>query len=274
MPKVIMVDSGVMTEPVKILPRLTAFDTTQMITTGVMTDDGEEHYAESPVSVVTANRPGSMQSAIGSYGQRAPASWPIDELPESRPISMIYSDAGAQHDPDMEQKLAQFPAPPSMLPPILPPTLSMSSIASEVVEPREEIEVPQVPATLSFTPLSNQSVEPLAEPEIPPPALSLSSIKVEDLTPRVEPEAPLPDLTMTSIISEHLEPRAEPIAPPPALALSAIAAEHLEPLAEPEIPPPKLSMSGIVAHSLAPKAEPLADLSLTEIATEQVEPIA
>ncbi|CAJ0548291.1 Ff.00g050450.m01.CDS01 [Fusarium sp. VM40] len=273
-PKVIMVDSGVMTEPVKIVPRLTAFDTTQMITTGVMTDDGEEHYAESPVSVVTANRPGSMQSAIGSYGQRAPASWPIDELPESRPTSMIYSDAGAQHDPDMEQKLAQFPAPPSMLPPILPPTLSMSSIASEVVEPREEIEVPQVPAALSFTPLSNQSVEPLAEPETPPPALSLSLIKAEDLTPRAEPEAPLPDLTMTSIISEHLEPRAEPIIPPPALALSAIAAEHLEPLAEPEIPLPELSMSGIVAHSLEPKAEPLADLSLTEIATEQVEPIA
>ncbi|KAF5000894.1 hypothetical protein FGRMN_1503 [Fusarium graminum] len=277
LPKVIMVDSGVMTEPVKIVPRLSAFDTTRTVSTGVMTDDGEEHFAESPVSVVTANRPGSMQSAIGSYGQRAPFSWPIDESSESRPISMIYSDAGAQHDPDMEQKLAQFPAPPSMLTPILPPTLSMSSITSEDIVPQEEIEVPQAPPALSFTPLSNQSVEPLAEPVTPPPALSLSSIKAEDLTPRAEPEVRLPDLSMTSIISEQLEPRAEPVVLPPALALSAIAAEHLEPRAEPEIPPPELSMYGVAVEQVEPIAEPeipAPALCFSTITAESIDPIA
>ncbi|RGP62453.1 putative ami1 [Fusarium longipes] len=255
LPKVIMVDTGVMTDPVKIVPRLAGFESVQMVTTGVMTEDGEEHFAESPVSVVTANRPASMQSAIGPLGQRAPPSWPVDyAFAGSRPVSMAYSDAGAQHDPDMEEKLAQFPAPPSMLSPILPPILSMSSIASEDVEPREEVETPQTPLALTFTPLSNQSIEPLAEPE-----------------------SPLPDLTMTSITSEELEPRDEPVVPPPALSLSTIAVEHLEPRAEPETPAPKLSMSTIAAHSLEPKAEPelpLPDLSLTTIVTEEVEPIA
>ncbi|WXC59373.1 hypothetical protein SNK03_005247 [Fusarium graminearum] len=254
LPKVIMVDTGVMTEPVKIVPRLSGFQSAQTASSGSMTEDGEESFAESPISVMTANRPGSMQSAIGPLSQRGPASWPVDfAFGGSRPVSMAYSDAGAQHDPDMEEKLAQFPAPPSMLAPILPPILSMSSIASEDVEPREEVEVPPTPLALTFTPLSNQSVEPLAEPEIP-----------------------LPDLTMTSIISEELEPRAEPVVLPPALSLSTIAAEHLEPRAEPETPAPKLSMSAIAAHSLEPKAEPeapLPDLSLTNIITEEVEPI-
>ncbi|KAF4966015.1 hypothetical protein FSARC_6215, partial [Fusarium sarcochroum] len=277
MPKVIMVDSGVMTDPVKIVPRLTGIDTPQMVTTGVMTED-EESMTGSPVSVVAANRPASMASVVGPSGDRAVASWPLDDThADSRPVSMVYSDAGAQHDPDMEQKLAQFPAPPTMLPPILPPTLSMSSITSEDIEPREEIEDSPTPPALSFTPLSNQSIEPLPEPEIPFPALTFSSIKTEDLTPLAEPEIPLADLTMTSIISEQLEPRAEPVVLPPALSLSTIAAEHLEPRAELEIPPPELSLSGIVAHSLEPKAEPeapLPDLSLTNIVTEQVEPVA
>ncbi|RBR06312.1 uncharacterized protein FIESC28_11114 [Fusarium coffeatum] len=255
LPKVIMVDTGVMTEPVKIVPRLAGFDSSQMVTTGVMTEDGEEHFAESPVSVVTANRPASMQSAIGPASQRAPPSWPVDyAFTGSRPVSMAYSDAGAQHDPDMEEKLAQFPAPPSMLSPILPPILSMSSIASEGVEPREEIETPTTPLALSFTPLSNQSVEPLAEPEVP-----------------------LPDLTITSIISEHLEPRAEPVVLPPALSISTIAAEHLEPRAEPEMPLPDLSMTTIVAQQVEPLAEPEAPaptLSLSAISASSVDPIA
>ncbi|KAF4468646.1 Anucleate primary sterigmata A [Fusarium albosuccineum] len=278
LPKVIMVDSGVMTDPVKIIPRLAGFDIPQMVTTGTGTEDDEESMSASPVSVVPAYRRTSMVSVIRPSGDRATPSWSLeDHLAGSRPVSMAYSDAGAQHDPDMEEKLAQFPAPPTMLPPILPPTLSMSSITSEDIEPREEIEEPPTPPALTFTPLSNQSIEPLPEPESPLPILSFSSIKTEDLTPRAEPEIPPPDLSMSSILSEHLEPRAEPATPPPALSLSNIAAEHLEPLAEPEIPPPDLSLSMILAESLEPKAEPVTpppNLSLTNIITEQVEPIA
>lgn len=284
LPKVIMVDTGVMTDPVKIVPRLTVFDT-QSVTTGVMTEDGDEHFAESPVSVVTANRPGSMQSAIGPASQRAPPSWPVDyAFTGSRPVSMAYSDAGAQHDPDMEEKLAQFPAPPSMLSPILPPTLSMSSIASEGVEPREEVEVPPTPIALTFTPLSNQSVEPLAEPEGPLPDLSMTSIISEQLEPRAEPTVLPPALTLSTIAAEHLEPRAEPETPAPKLSMSAIAAHSLEPKAEPEVPPPTLSLSFISANSVEPIAEPPVEpvmfmppppaLSMSSIAREHVEPVA
>ncbi|KAF4980276.1 hypothetical protein FZEAL_3688 [Fusarium zealandicum] len=275
LPKVVMVDSGVMTDPIKIVPML---ETPQMVTTGIMTEEDEESMSASPVSVVTANRPPSMASVVGPSGDRAIPSWMLDNhLMGSRPLSMAYSDAGAQHDPDMEEKLAQFPAPPNMLPPILPPTLSMSSITSEDIEPREELEVSPTPPALSFTPLSNQSIEPLPEPESPLPILSFSPIKAENLTPRAEPESPLVELSMTSIISENLEPRAEPLPLPPALSLSTIAAEHLEPRAEPKIPLPDLSLSTIVAQSLEPKAEPeapLPDLSLATIMAQQLEPVA
>ncbi|KAM5367638.1 hypothetical protein ACJZ2D_009919 [Fusarium nematophilum] len=273
LPKAVMVDSGAMTDPVKIVPRLDGYETPQMVTASSMTKEGEESIPASPVSVVEANRPTSMSSVVGPS-----TSWSFeDQVSSSRPVSMSYSDAGAQHDPDMEEKLAQFPAPPSMLIPILPPTLSMSSIASEGIEPIEEIEEPPTPPALTFTPLSNQSIEPLPEPESPLPTLSFSSIKAEDLTPRAEPEIASPDLAMSLIISEHLEPRAEPEVPPPTLSLSTIVVEDLQPVAEPEISPPDLSLSTIVAESLEPKAEPetpLPDLSLTSIVIEHVEPIA
>ncbi|KAI8722502.1 PH domain-containing protein [Fusarium sp. LHS14.1] len=277
LPKVTMVDSGSMTDPISILTTFQGAETPRMITTGVMTED-EESIPASPISVVVVPRPTSLGSVVDHSEVRSVISWTHeDHLDNSRPISMSYSDAGAQHDPDMEEKLALFPAPPTMLPPILPPTLSMSSIASEDVEPREEVEVPPTPPTLTFTPLSNQSVEPLPEPEIPLPTLSFSSIKAEDLTPRAEPEAPLPDLSLTTIITEQVEPIAEPETPIPELSFTNIVTEQVEPIAEPEAPLPDLSLTAILTEHVEPIAEPEIPppvLSLTSIATEQVEPIA
>ncbi|KAL2689346.1 hypothetical protein Neosp_003399 [[Neocosmospora] mangrovei] len=277
LPKVTMVDSGSMTDPISILTTFQGAETPRMITTGVMTED-EESIPASPISVVVVPRPTSLGSVVDHSEVRSVISWTHeDHLDNSRPISMSYSDAGAQHDPDMEEKLALFPAPPTMLPPILPPTLSMSSIASEDVEPREEVEVPPTPPTLTFTPLSNQSVEPLPEPEIPLPTLSFSSIKAEDLTPRAEPEAPLPDLSLTTIITEQVEPIAEPETPVPELSYTNIVTEQVEPIAEPEAPLPDLSLAAILTEHVEPIAEPETPppvLSLTSIVTEQVEPIA
>ncbi|EEU47084.1 uncharacterized protein NECHADRAFT_36716 [Fusarium vanettenii 77-13-4] len=285
LPKVTMVDSGSMTDPISILTTFEGAETPRMITTGVMTED-EESIPASPISVVVVPRPTSLGSVVDHSEVRSVISWTHeDHLDNSRPISMSYSDAGAQHDPDMEEKLALFPAPPTMLPPILPPTLSMSSIASEDIEPREEVEVPPTPPALTFTPLSNQSVEPLPEPEIPLPTLSFSSIKAEDLTPRAEPEAPLPDLSLTTIVTEQVEPIAEPETPVPELSFTNIITEQVEPIAEPEAPLPDLSLTAILTeHSVEPIAEPPVEpvmfippppaLSMSEIVGEHVEPIA
>ncbi|KAF5562012.1 Anucleate primary sterigmata A [Fusarium phyllophilum] len=305
MPKVIMVDSGMMTEPVKIVPRLSGLGTSQMSTTGAMTDDGDEHFAESPVSVVAAIRRASMHSSIGPSGDRDRRipSWAYDSLADSRPISMVYSDAGAQHDPDMEKNLALFPAPPSMLP-ILPPILTMSSIASEKVEPVLEPEVVPTPPALTFTTLSNQSVEPASEPESPipdltmtsitsqelepraepvilPPALSLSGIVAHSLEPKAEPEVPLPNLSMTTIVNEQVEPIAEPEIPAPALSLSSISTEIIDPIAEPPMepvmfmpPPPALSMSSIIGEHVEPIAHKNPELSISNIRGENIEPIS
>lgn len=300
LPKVIMVDSGVMTDPVRFAPNLRHINTSAMVDSGTGTDAQEDSLPGSPISVIAGGRPMSMDSVIGPSGNRA--LWPNiheDDYDSSRPLSAVYSDAGAQHDPDMEEKLAQFPAPPGMLHPILPPppTLSLSQIASEDIEPQEEI---TVTPTLSITSIWNESLEPQAEPETPPPELSMSSILAENLEPLAEPEIPPPELGFSSIVIEDLEPVAEPETPPPALSLSTIVAENLEPLAEPEIlppplsmstilaenlepvaepeiPPPKLDFSGIFAENLEPRAEPevpLPALTLTSILAEDLEPVA
>ncbi|CZR41852.1 putative AMI1 protein [Fusarium proliferatum ET1] len=305
MPKVIMVDSGMMTEPVKIVPRLSGLGTSQMSTTGAMTDDGDEHFAESPVSVVAAIRRASMHSSIGPSGDRDRRipSWAYDSLADSRPVSMTYSDAGAQHDPDMEKNLALFPAPPSMLR-ILPPNLTMSSIESEEVEPVLEPEVVPIPPALTFTALSNQSVEPvsepgspvpdltmtsiisqdlepLAEPVVLPPALSLSGIMAHSLEPKAEPEVPPPDLSMTTFATEQVEPIVEPEIPAPALSLSSISTEIVDPIAEPPVepvmfmpPPPALSMSSIIGEHVEPVAPKNPELSISNIRGENIEPIS
>ncbi|KAH6874958.1 hypothetical protein B0T10DRAFT_414734 [Thelonectria olida] len=278
-PRVVMVDSGVMTEPVDIAPARSGIQTPPPIQSGLAPEGHDESLPASPVSVVAAARSASMSSVVDTSGERH-VSWPIDELiSSSRPVSMSYSDAGAQHDPDMEEKLAQFPAPPR-LSPILPPTLSISSISSEDIEPREE-----APPSLSMVSISNQSVEPVAEPEVPPPDLSLTSIIVEHLEPVAEPEVPPPDLSLTSIVVEHLEPVAEPEIPSPALSLSTILGQHVQPIAEPEVLPPALSLSTVFGeHAVEPVADPEIlpvvvvppppSLSMSEIQREHVEPVA
>ncbi|TPX14870.1 uncharacterized protein E0L32_004979 [Thyridium curvatum] len=286
LPRAVMVDSGTMTEPVEL-----------------------RSLEERPLSAVSYAAAGTNPAAT---------SW-LDVMStrdgeRSRPLSMLsYSDAGAQHDPDMEEKLAQFPSPPSsrlglVRTPILPPpqTLGMSNIASEHVEPRA-----QPPPALGLSRILGEHVEPVSEPEAPPPAppaLSLSTISGQHVEPMAEPEPPLPappQLAFAPIHAEHVEPRAEPEAPAPApaLSLSTIRGEHVAPVAEPETPKsvaplaaaaaaaaaavaavePALSVSAIHAQSLEPVAEPPAEvpappappaLTLASIRGEHVEPQA
>ncbi|KAJ4132763.1 hypothetical protein NW754_015577 [Fusarium falciforme] len=292
LPKVIMVDSGSMTDPINILTRFEGAETPRMVTTGVMTED-EESIPASPVSVVVVPRPTSLGSVVDHSEVRSVISWTHeDHLDNSRPISMSYSDAGAQHDPDMEEKLALFPAPPDHatayptpdlehsiepLPePESPlPTLSFSSIKAEDLTPRAEPEEPL--PDLSLTTIVTEQVEPIAEPETPAPELSFTTIINEQVEPIAEPEAPLPDLSLTAIVTEHVEPIAEPDTPPPELSLTSIVTEQVEPIAEPEVPLPDLSLATIMAQELEPVAEPevpLPELTMTTVMSETVEPIA
>lgn len=296
LPKVIMVDTGVMTDPIHILS-----DTFSMT-------DSQELRPPSLLSVTNMTRPASMESVIQRPDYRGSTTWRssrgIDDVDLTRPMSTFsYSDAGAQVE-DMDEKLAQFPVPPTSAPRTIssvPSSLNLSFIVAEHVEPQEEFqEPPPTPPTLKLTAILTEDVEPIMEPETPPPALRLSVILAEDLEPRAEPEIPPPLLSFSSITAEDLEPRAEPeiplptltmsnittqdsapieepvVAPPP-LSFSNIAAEGLEPRAEPEIPPPTLSFSSIATEGLEPRAEPeipLPSLSLSHIFAEGLEPRA
>ncbi|KAI8219144.1 PH domain-containing protein [Colletotrichum sp. SAR 10_86] len=273
-------DTSGMTDPVKrpAAPR------PAMVDSGMMTEPMVRSPPMSPVSVVHDDRD------IPSLGSLVAANQISDGL-KSRPLSTIsYSDAGAQYD--MDEKLAQFPMPPSpnkqfVLPPL--PELSMSSIDIQDIEPVVEPETPlPAPAPLTMTSI------PIAEPEavVPTPDLTMSALVSEDIEPKAEPEpeavravpapipvptpAPAPILSLSSIASEHVEPKAEPevVQETPVLSLSALYAHNLEPRAEPAVLPPALTLSSIVAENVEPKAEPeiVLQLAFSSIAAENIEP--
>ena len=285
----IMIDSGMMTEPVDIR-------SVSATANGERGPVDDEDFAASPRSVDFSERPMSMESLV------APR-WLGDEHRDgelSRPLSGIsYSDASVQHEWDMRSKLAEFPLPPPTLsvssiqtqfieprhepdsPPSLPP-LSVSSILSEQTEPVAEL---VAPPTLSVASLISEHVEPVAEPEAPlpkPPTLSVASLIFEHVEPVAEPEAPLPTppaLSLASLISEHVEPVVEPEPPlpePPALSVPVILSQHVEPISEPEplVPePPTLSIPVIVAQDIEPALPTPATLSFSTVCAEQVEPV-
>ena len=307
LPRVIMVDSGMMTEPVQI---------------GPISAGREEDQVASPVSVIFGERPMSMESVIG----------PRDSF--SRPLSSIsYSDASVQNDADFEAKLAQFPSPPTSPPrlglpnkPILSPPekLSTSHIHLEDIEPYD---VPSSPPSLGMSSVLTADSLPLLEPEEPTPKPSLqhvasfvsqhvepehvaepdpveykaSRLSVTDAEPVVEPEpappAP-PALHMPSLVFSDVAPEAteSPVLQPKNWKLSTIYEVPLEPLEQPAaeqesdrlavVPVPELlplvpvsvplSFASVVSGSVEPEDEPAvvpAPLSLALATAEQVEPL-
>ncbi|KAK3364362.1 hypothetical protein B0T25DRAFT_61876 [Lasiosphaeria hispida] len=267
LPKVIMVDSGMMTEPVDVKP---VSDAPKMVDSGFGSgfDDDEEH-ADLTHSAIFQERPMSMESVIGPRRSHASTQWLGDEFRDgdfSRPLSTIsYSDASAQHDTDIESKLAQFPAPPTSPPrfglfptTILPPpqTLTVSDIQSEHIEPREE---PVTLPPLSISSILTEGTEPVQEPEVLAPALSMSSLMFEHVEPKTETQPDPVPLSMPTLLVEHVEPLAE-LEPPlpvlPTLSMASLVSQHIEPVHEP-----------------APAVPSLIALSLSTIQSEQVEPV-
>ncbi|KID89040.1 anucleate primary sterigmata protein A [Metarhizium guizhouense ARSEF 977] len=273
LPKVLMVDSGVMTDPVKITAEVF-----------------EEH----------TDRPVSMESVVHA-GNRLSTTWRTSrgmDTDFSRPASMFsYSDASIQYEQDLESKLAEFPVPPTSSPHAerpAPPSLGLSHIQSQNVEPRDEITMPPTPPTLRLTSLAMEHVEPRSEPELAQPELTLSHIAAQALEPIVEPDTPRPQLTLSSVLAEAIEPLG---IPPPELTISNIVAEAWEPVPEPktettivapvvpvspqevQAPPIDLTMSSIHVEDLEPIEQPvilptLPRLQFSGIATQNVEPVS
>ncbi|KAK4242066.1 hypothetical protein C8A03DRAFT_40630 [Achaetomium macrosporum] len=249
----IMVDSGMMTEPVEVRPLSEVVEEEKRLG-----EDGDS--GSSPKSVALPERPMSVASVVGPRGSDALGQWWGDEPrdgPSSRPLSSIYSDASVQHDWEMDSKLTQFPLPPtatSILPPL--PALSFSSIQMESIEPQSEPESSPTPTTLSVSSILSEHTEPVTE-------------KVE-----------LPTLSMPILISEHVEPVAEPEPPLPELPplnMSAIISRDIEPVSEPEPPspkPPTLSVPAIVHQDIEPVPPTPIILSFSTVQAEHVEPIA
>ncbi|KAG5968214.1 hypothetical protein E4U57_007161 [Claviceps arundinis] len=274
MARAVMVDSGVMTEPVKI-------------TTEAFEEDSE--------------RPVSMESVVHA-GDDLPATWSESRAIETDFVRAVptssYSDASIQYEPDIDMKIAGFSAAQAsthQVRPPTPPSLALSPIRSQHVEPREEPVVVPAPPTLRLSPLAVECVEPRLEAEIPAPPLSLSAIAAEALEPVMEPVTPRAQLSITPVMVEAIEPVS---ILQPVLSLSTMFAEALEPVAElvsvpaiavapipvqayvqPEVvTPPALSMSSIVAAAIEPREETVllpipSTLQLSGLSTQSVEPI-
>ena len=256
----IMVECGTMTEPVDIRPVFAGGER------GFAQD--EEQHASTPQSVTFPERPMSMESVIAPRNLDG-------EM--SRPLSSIsYSDASVQHE-WMHAQLAQFPSPP--------PTLSVSSIHTQFIEPRSEPEDLPVPPQLSVSSILTEQTEPLAE-IVEPPALSLASLISEHVEPVSEPEPVVPEpptLSVPVIVAQDIEPVSEPEIPLPALSVPVIIAQDIAPVAEPEpvLPePPTLSVPVIVSQDIEPVSEPEPvlpeppTLSVPVILSQDIEPLS
>jgi hypothetical protein len=289
----IMVDSGMMTEPVDIHP------VPAIVGEDVEFGEGERFMSSRQGDL---RRPMSMESVIAPRHLGTSTQWAGDQHRDgelSRPSSAIsYSDASVQYNWDMHAKLAQLHSPPPTLsissveaqfiephwepePPSSPPPLSVSSILTEQTEPVTE--VVELPA-LSMASLVSEHVEPVAEPELPLPTLSVPIILSQDIEPVVEPEPPLPEpptLSVPVVLSQDIEPVSEPEIPlpePPTLSVPTVLSQDIEPVSEPEIPlpePPTLSVPTVLSQDIEPVAEPEVELptfSVPGVLSQDIEP--
>ncbi|CAN8100097.1 unnamed protein product [Discula destructiva] len=252
MPKVIMVDSSMMTEPVDLqsVPTMNRVGRSMSLdSVNSFSDAGEQ------------NGRGMDKSRIAVGGVAIP------HLPPPQQLSM--SNVASQEVEPRTEPGSE---------PALSPRLGLSNVFSEHVEPVAEPEVP--PPSLSMSRVVTEGVEPVAEPDLeptPPLRLGLSNVFSEHVEPVAEPEMPPPSLSMSRVVTEGVEPVAEPELPPPTLSVSSISAEHVEPVTEPEKPLPTLVFSSITSHESEPIAEPekpLPILAFSSVASVESEPIA
>ena len=201
LPKLSMTDSGMMTEPWEpepttpktAVPYLGAgFAGAAVVEAGHLVYDKHASTASSDSQVRVPKSDSASQWHDGQLNKQLSNSLQVDSNEEaSRPISTsTYSDRSSQYDPQvMDEKLANFPSPPSSrthtpmadlsgLEPVTAP-LSMSTIVSEHVEPT----LPESPVISKPASPMNSKSGPISTP------LVFSSIQYVDTEP-IEPLSP------------------------------------------------------------------------------------
>ncbi|TQW01155.1 anucleate primary sterigmata protein A [Cordyceps javanica] len=245
--RAVMVDSSTMTEPVSVRPR-----------------DVEAMRPTSSGSVILTNQ--DFPDGRSSYATTA-------ETDASRPISLSNSD--------MHEEIAQFPVPPNAA---ALKDLVFSSIQTQNIEPRDAV---VLPPTLKMSNILAENLEPIASPSQPMPVMSLGQIQSEAVEP-VEPPtpttpklvapvaipAPLPQLSLSSIDTQNIVPTS---LPQPVLDYSAIVGERVSPVSEPLPALPALGFSSIVGETVSPVSEPLPALpalGFSAVKTEHTMPVS
>lgn len=304
-PKIAMVDSSMMTEPWESEPA-TPMTAVPFLAGGALAgaaiSEGAHFFNDKHASTRSDGNLESGDNLLRFQDDQTSHLLSV-ESQSGRPVSSsTYSDRSSQYDQDlMEEKLAAFPSPPTShahtpsttlaaLESRSADPLTISSIVSEHVEPKEQPKPEVVPINvpLSISSISSEHVEPreAAAETVPVIPLSMSSILSENVEPReLEPEVlPTMPLTLSSITSEHVEPREPEVAVKPIIPLtfSSIASEHFEPKEAEAVPfiPVPMSMSSITSEHFEPKelkveavpAPAVVPLSFSSVSSEHIEP--
>ncbi|OAQ96858.1 hypothetical protein LLEC1_05631 [Akanthomyces lecanii] len=244
-----MVDSSTMTEPVSIA-RPHAADAMRPTSSG---------------SVINTNQDSSeWRSSCAMATETDPL----------RPISTLSSN-------DMHERIAQFPVPPNAA---AARELVYSSIQTQHTEPRGAA---VVPPTLKLSNIMAEGLEPIASPQQQIPILSLGQIQSQAVEPIASPRRSLPVMSLGQIQSESVEPIASPKRLVPVMSLSQIQSESVEPIEPPTpktpkavtavpilAPAPQLTLSSINTQNIAPSDLPQPVLGYSAIATERVSPVS
>lgn len=270
-PRVAMMDSGMMTEPL---------DEQQLSVSNVYTEEIQPRAEPEPEPVLPPRL--GLSNVFFEHVE------PVLE-PKVSPPSLSISRMVAE----CVEPVAEPEAPL--------PSLALSSIASidsepvatpepepKIVTVVEYVEAPKAPLPeLSQSGILASEIEPLAVPEPeprivrvveyvdapkPPPAqLALSGISCAEVEPVFEPErAPQIERVVERVV-EYVE---APKPPPAELALSGISSAEVEPVPEPEREPLiERVVERVVEYVEAPKPAP-PDLAFSPVASAEVEPVA
>ncbi|KAH7628440.1 hypothetical protein B0T09DRAFT_161759 [Sordaria sp. MPI-SDFR-AT-0083] len=288
LPRAVMVDSGMVTDPVDLRSLVRTPGTPSSTASG----------QEGNRTAINIKRPISMESVVGPNGsptstrgspvstRGSPASTRMlgDELRRavsSQPIQAVsYSDAGVQHD--IEPTVVQLLSISAVQSEDIEPTPVLLNVTSTIVSTNIEpvLEPVPEPAPLTVSSLVSEDVEPVLEPEPEPVPLSLSGLVAEDIVPVLEPKPEPVPLAFSKLVSEHVEPIMEPVPEPAPLSISHYVAEHIEPVLEPVPEPAPLTVASFISEHIEPVFEPEPPapepipLSVSSLVYEQVEPRA
>ncbi|KAM3525442.1 hypothetical protein NHJ13051_003959 [Beauveria bassiana] len=172
---------------------------------------------------------------------------------------------------DIDEKIAQFPVPPNV---VAPKDLAFSYIQSQNIEPREPI---VAPPTLRMSTILFEELEPIASPQKYVPVMSLGQIQSQAVEPVASPQKPVPVMALGQIQSQAVEPIASPQKQLPVMSLGQIQSQAVEPIASPQKQLPVMSLGQIQSQAVEPVAspqKPVPVMALGQIQSQAVEPIA